>query len=70
MSSEQLLDADIERYRAMTGEQRLKIAVDMHKEWCNAACGIIRRQHPDADGVKVLQLLREQIDSEREPKWE
>jgi hypothetical protein len=68
MSSEALLEVQIEPYRNMTGEQRLKIALDMHMEWCNESCDAIRRQHPHADEQMVLQLLREQIDFEREPK--
>ena len=37
MTPKATLDAQIERYRAMTGEERLKIALDLHEFACNAS---------------------------------
>jgi len=52
------LDKQIERYRQMTGEQRLKIASDLHTLSCNVAREGIRRQNPNADEAEVERLLR------------
>jgi hypothetical protein len=55
------LEKQIERYRQMTGEQRLAIALDLHEMSCDIAREGIRRQHPEADDAKVEELLRERI---------
>jgi hypothetical protein len=55
------LDAQIEKYRAMTGEQRLKLALDLHELSCEVARDGIRRQHPGASADEVERLLRERI---------
>jgi len=52
------LDKQIERYRQMTGEQRLKIALDLHEFSCNVARQGIRHQNPNADEAEVERLLR------------
>ena len=51
----------IERYRQMTGEQRLKIALDMHEMSCNIARAGIRRQHPTASGPEVENFLHARL---------
>ncbi len=61
-------DKQIERYRQMTGEQRLKIALDLHEMSCNIARAGIRRQHPEADASEVERQLRHRIELEREIK--
>jgi hypothetical protein len=43
------LDAQIEKYRAMTGEERLKLALDLHELSCEIARDGIRHQHPGGE---------------------
>jgi hypothetical protein len=68
MTAATALEKQIERYRQMTGEQRLKIALDLHELSCDVAREGIRRQHPDADANEVERLLRQRIEMEREIK--
>jgi hypothetical protein len=46
----------------MTGEQRLKIALDLHELACNVAREGIRHQNPNADPAEVERLLRARIE--------
>lgn len=62
------LEKQIRRYRQMTGEQRLKITLDLHEEFCNTAREKIRRHHPNANVAEVERLLRQRIEMEREIK--
>jgi hypothetical protein len=55
------LDKQIERYRQMTGEQRLKIALDLHEMSCNIAREGIRRQHPNANETEVENFLHARL---------
>jgi len=66
MNAEAATNKQIERYRQMTGEQRLTIALELHEMSCNIACEGIRRQHPNADTVEVERLLRQRIELERD----
>ena len=61
MKPQDALAAQIERYRAMTGEQRLGIALDLHELACDIAREGIRRQHPRATQQEVEQLLRHRL---------
>ena len=61
MTPKAALEKQIERYRQMTGEQRLGIALDLHEMACDLAREGIRRQHPDAEPAKVEQLLQARI---------
>ena len=61
MTPQAALDAQIEKYRAMTGEMRLKLALDLHELSCDIARAGIRHQHPDARADDVERLLRERI---------
>ncbi len=61
MTPQAALDAQIEKYRAMTGEERLKLALDLHELSCEIACAGIRYQHPEATVDEVEELLRERI---------
>jgi hypothetical protein len=45
------LDKQIEQYRRMTGEQRLRIALELHELSCEVAREGIRRQNPRADAA-------------------
>jgi hypothetical protein len=55
----------IELYRAMTGEERLRIALDLHALSCDMAREGIRRQFPDADEQEVERRLRQRIEASR-----
>jgi Rv0078B-related antitoxin len=61
MSPQAALERQIERYRTMTGEDRLGIALDLHEFACDVAREGIRHQHPDADEAEVERLLRQRI---------
>ena len=58
MNAAAALDQQIKRYRRMTGEQRLKIALDLHEISCEIAREGIRRQNPKANAAEVERLLR------------
>ena len=61
MTPQAALEKQIEKYRAMSGEERLKVAVDLHEIACAIARDGIRRQHPEAGVDEVERLLRERI---------
>ena len=65
MTAATALEKQIERYRQMTGEQRLKIALDLHEMSCNIAREGIRRQHPDASEAEVESFLRARLELAR-----
>jgi type II secretory pathway predicted ATPase ExeA len=65
MTAAAALDKQIERYRRMTGEQRLAIALDLHELSCEIAREGIRRQHPEADAAEVERLLRHRLELAR-----
>jgi hypothetical protein len=62
MTAETASNKQIERYRQMTGEQRLAIALELHEMSCNIAREGIRRQNPNADAAEVERLLRHRIE--------
>lgn len=55
------LEKQIAQYRAMTGEQRLLLALDLHAFSCEIARENIRRAHPGADPAQVEQLLHRRL---------
>lgn len=55
------LDEQIKRYRRMTGEQRLKVALDLHEMSCDIAREGIRRQHPGASEIEVENFLHARL---------
>lgn len=59
------LEKQIERYRQMTGEQRLAVALDLHEMSCDVAREGIRRQNPNADAAEVERLLRRRLELAR-----
>jgi hypothetical protein len=61
MNPEQGLQKQIERYRRMTGEERLAKALELHELACNVAREGIRYQNPGADEVEVERLLRQRL---------
>jgi hypothetical protein len=66
VTPESALEEQIARYRKMTGEQRLAIALNLHELSCDVAREGIRRQHPNADPAEVERLLRERLQLARE----
>jgi type II secretory pathway predicted ATPase ExeA len=65
MNAATALDKQIERYRQMTGEQRLAVALELHEMSCDIAREGIRRQHPKADTAEVERLLRHRLELAR-----
>lgn len=65
MTPQAALDEQIARYRRMTGEQRLAIALDLHELSCDLARAGIRRQHPEADESQVEDYLRRRLELAR-----
>jgi hypothetical protein len=61
MNPECALQEQIQRYRLMTGEQRLAIALDLHELSCNVSREGIRHQNPNANEAEVERLLRERL---------
>jgi len=61
MKAEAALEKQIECYRRMTGEERLRIALDLHEMSCEIAREGIRRQHPQASATEVEQLLHRRL---------
>lgn len=61
MTPEAASEAQIERYRQMTGEQRLEIALRLHELSCDVARDGIRAQFPGASEDEVEQRLKERI---------
>ncbi len=62
MNPDDALAKQIEIYRRMTGEQRLKLALDLHTFACEVARAGIRRQYPNATDEEVEQHLRRRIE--------
>jgi hypothetical protein len=65
MTAATALDKQIERYRSMTGEQRLAVALELHELSCDVAREGIRRQNPRADAAEVERLLRHRLELAR-----
>jgi len=61
MTPEAALNKQIEGYRKMTGEQRLKIALDLHDFACEVARAGIRHQYPKATDDEVKECLRRRL---------
>ena len=61
MTPDAALEAQIEIYRRMTGEQRLEIALRLHELSCNVAREGIRAQFPGASEQEVEQRLKERL---------
>ena len=66
MTPEAALARQIELYRAMTGEERLRIALDLHELACDVAREGIRRQFPQADEAEVERRLRQRLEAAHE----
>jgi len=59
------MEEQIQRYRRMTGEQRLAVALGLHELSCEVAREGIRRQHPHADADEVERLLHRRLELAR-----
>lgn len=65
MTATAALDKQIERYRRMTGEERLSIALELHEMSCDIAREGIRHGHPGAGAAEVERLLRHRLELAR-----
>ncbi len=65
MTATAAFDKQIERYRQMTGEQRLEIALALHEMSCDVAREGIRHASPGADPAEVERLLRHRLELAR-----
>jgi hypothetical protein len=65
MTPEAAMQVQIERYRLMTGEQRLALAMELHELACDVARAGIRRQHPQASEAEVSRLLHARLELAR-----
>ena len=61
MSPQAALDFQIGRYREMSGEDRLGIALDLHEFSCDIAREGIRAQHPEAAKQEIERLLQRRL---------
>jgi hypothetical protein len=61
MTPQAALETQIARYRAMTREQRVAIALRLHELACEMARVGIRRQNPGASAPEVEELLRQRL---------
>lgn len=62
MTPKAALEAQIARYREMTGEQRLALALELHELACDMAREGIRHQHPGIDSAEVERMLRRRME--------
>ena len=65
MNPDRALHEQIERYRRMTGEQRLALALELHELSCSVAREGIRQQNPNADQDEVERQLRRRLELAR-----
>ena len=65
LTAEAATNKQIERYRQMTGEQRLAVALELHELSCEMAREGIRRQHPQAGAGEVEQWLHRRLELAR-----
>jgi Rv0078B-related antitoxin len=65
MNAEAASEAQIAKYRQMTGEQRLTIALNLHELSCEMARAGIRRQHPTINAGEVEKLLHRRLELAR-----
>ena len=61
MNAAAAAEEQIKRYRSMTGEQRLALALQLHELACDVAREGIRRQHPEASVEEVERLLHHRL---------
>ena len=67
MSPEAATEMQIERYRQMTCEERMGVALRLHELSCELSRMGIRRQHPGVSEDEVNRLLRQRLALVRQP---
>jgi hypothetical protein len=65
MTAAAALEKQIARYRQMTGEERLALALGLHELSCDVAREAIRSEHPGEDPADVERLLRRRLELAR-----
>jgi hypothetical protein len=65
MTPEAAGQIQIERYRPMSCEQRVAVALRLHELACEMSRLGIRRQHPGASPEKIEDLLRRRVELAR-----
>ncbi len=65
MTPQAALELQLDRYRSMTREERVGIALRLHELACNMARLGIRRQHPEATPAEVEEFLRRRLELAR-----
>ena len=66
MNPDRALNEQIDRYRSMTGEQRLAIALELHELSCNVSREGVRQQNPNANEAEVERLLHWRLELARQ----
>ncbi len=67
MTPQAALEMQLARYREMTPERRVTVALRLHEMACEMARLGIRREHPHADEAEINLLLRERLQLARQP---
>jgi Rv0078B-related antitoxin len=67
MTPESALEAQIARYRTMSREERVAIALRLHDLACEMSRVGIRHQNPNASAAEVEKMLRERLELARTP---
>ena len=62
MTPQAAFEAQVARYRQMTGEQRLTLALELHELSCDVAREGIRHQNPQADEAEIERKLRQRLE--------
>jgi hypothetical protein len=65
MSPDDALQLQIERYRRMTPEERLRLGLELHEMVCQMSRAGIRSQHPHATPAEVEQELVRRLQMSR-----
>ncbi len=65
MAPEDATELQLRRYREMTCEERVGIALRLHELACEMARLGIRHQHPTATPAEVEELLRRRLELAR-----
>ena len=66
MNPEAALERQIEKYRRMSGEERLALAFRLHELSCDVTREGIRAQYPGISSNEIEQKLRERLKLARE----
>jgi hypothetical protein len=61
MTPQAALEVQIDRYRAMSREERVGIALRLHELACDMSRLGIRRQYPEASPARVEEFLRQRL---------